>query len=601
MDSLAEYVINFLQIFHQHPYITYIVFFILAYLDSIAFLGLFIPGTAIVFSTGIFVATSTLEIFISILFLIAGAFFSDVSSFFLGKFFNQKISPFLKRYPYVLDKGQKFFMKFGGISILMGRFIGPLRPVIPFVCGTFGLSSIRFFIIDFISSIISITALFGLGFLVGRSIIEVKKVDPWVILFILIALIIIFVVFKLVWKGLLKLESLGTVLYKKLENMWLFVNPIDKSKISFLCEKKTENPFILTTIFILILTPSFFPLILTYTHSINTNFYFLLSFLGEHLKWIWILFNFLTQKYTLIVLSISPIVLFYVFNCKRLSLYWGFCLLITLFLCILFYKILKITSLEYLINSAIFMFTFNALSFFFFFKKNFRIDFYIIIFILGFIISISCIFFLKEIKINEIFIGDFLGLISFTIISLIAIQNVNQEIFHINIILFNMLLIIITGIPFYWKTLTNISKKNLHTKNLSYITQHLIQKEHILSFTIHKEINNFKKMLHNHGWHIYRPFNILLKPISRKKLILFFKEIKTFPISYWYSMKPILSFTKEDNNCDFILRLWDLNLHKNTKNQTHEYFCIIWSSCNNKKLMKKEILKLKGDGSCEKF
>ena len=53
----------------------------------------------------------------------------------------------------MLKNGETFFHRHGGKSVLFGRFVGPVRPVIPVVAGMLGMGSLHFGIVNVLSAI----------------------------------------------------------------------------------------------------------------------------------------------------------------------------------------------------------------------------------------------------------------------------------------------------------------------------------------------------------------------------------------------------------------------------------------------------------------
>jgi undecaprenyl-diphosphatase len=86
---------------------------------------------------------------------LTGAVLGDCTSFFLGKFAKQRIRniwPF-RNHPKWLYNGEKFFARHGGKSIIIGRFVGPIRPVLPLVAGMLNMPSWRFISINLVSAL----------------------------------------------------------------------------------------------------------------------------------------------------------------------------------------------------------------------------------------------------------------------------------------------------------------------------------------------------------------------------------------------------------------------------------------------------------------
>ena len=70
----------------------------------------------------------------------------DWLSFWLGQHYHGPISrmwPFAKR-PDLLERGQRFFLKWGVYGVFFGRFFGPLRASVPLAAGACGMSVVAF-------------------------------------------------------------------------------------------------------------------------------------------------------------------------------------------------------------------------------------------------------------------------------------------------------------------------------------------------------------------------------------------------------------------------------------------------------------------------
>jgi len=105
-------------------------------LESLVLAGEIVPGAALVIFAGFLSAQGFLDIGDLIWFAAIGAILGDGLSFYLGTkgthFFRSE-NKFLKVAH--LERGESFFHKHGSKSIFLGRFVGPLRPIIPFIAG----------------------------------------------------------------------------------------------------------------------------------------------------------------------------------------------------------------------------------------------------------------------------------------------------------------------------------------------------------------------------------------------------------------------------------------------------------------------------------
>lgn len=132
--------------FQYHPYIAGFIVFLISLSESLAIVGLLIPGTVVMTAIGGLIGSGVLPAVPTLLWAIAGAIVGDGLSYWLGHYYHQQIRqiwPFNK-VPGLLKKGEIFFLEHGGKSVFMGRFLGPVRPIIPVVAGMMNMQPLRF-------------------------------------------------------------------------------------------------------------------------------------------------------------------------------------------------------------------------------------------------------------------------------------------------------------------------------------------------------------------------------------------------------------------------------------------------------------------------
>ena len=129
--------------------------FVISLAESLAIIGTLIPGTLVMGAIGALIGAGILPGIEITLWAIAGAVVGDGMSYWLGYHYHghiREIWPF-RSYPSLLKKGENFFLKYGGMSVFMGRFIGPIRPIIPVVAGMMNMSPSRFTLANITSAI----------------------------------------------------------------------------------------------------------------------------------------------------------------------------------------------------------------------------------------------------------------------------------------------------------------------------------------------------------------------------------------------------------------------------------------------------------------
>jgi membrane protein DedA with SNARE-associated domain/membrane-associated phospholipid phosphatase len=186
-----HYVDTFLSVIDHHPGLAYTAVFLVSLAESLALVGLLVPGTVIMFGVGAIVAAGSLGLEPVLVLAAAGAIAGDGISYWLGRHYQDALRgiwPF-RRYPEMLKKGETFFHRHGGKSILFGRFVGPVRPVIPVVAGMLGMGPGHFALVNVLSAIGWAFAYLLPGFFFGTSLALAGTVSSRlaVLLFIVLA------------------------------------------------------------------------------------------------------------------------------------------------------------------------------------------------------------------------------------------------------------------------------------------------------------------------------------------------------------------------------------------------------------------------------
>ena len=188
----ADFLNTLTLLIHQYPTSAGIIVCLVAMVESLAIIGVIVPGVAIMFTIGALISNGTLDMVSTVLWAAAGASFGDGLSFALGKHYDKKIYnvTWFKNNPHVLKNGHQFFEKYGAISILIGRFIGPIRAVIPLVAGILDMPIKHYIPTNLIASALWAPAYLIPGFFFGKSTalipINLQKEWPFILLFVVL-------------------------------------------------------------------------------------------------------------------------------------------------------------------------------------------------------------------------------------------------------------------------------------------------------------------------------------------------------------------------------------------------------------------------------
>ena len=122
---------------------TYALVAALAFLETGAFVGLIAPGETAVVLGGVVAAQGEVDFVTMLLLVWVAAALGDFASFLLGRRLGRRFlvtrGPRIGVTPPRLEKVERFFDRHGPKAILVGRFVGIVRAVAPFLAGSSGM------------------------------------------------------------------------------------------------------------------------------------------------------------------------------------------------------------------------------------------------------------------------------------------------------------------------------------------------------------------------------------------------------------------------------------------------------------------------------
>jgi membrane protein DedA with SNARE-associated domain/membrane-associated phospholipid phosphatase len=152
---------------------TYAVVGVMAFLETGAFVGLVAPGETVVIAGGVIAGQGEIELIPLIGLVWVCAVLGDTTSFFigrrLGRSFLERHGPRVKITHERLEQVEGYFDRHGGKTILIGRFIGLVRALAPFIAGASGLAYRRFLPYSVVGTGLWSTVFCVLGYIFWRS------------------------------------------------------------------------------------------------------------------------------------------------------------------------------------------------------------------------------------------------------------------------------------------------------------------------------------------------------------------------------------------------------------------------------------------------
>lgn len=194
IEQYAHSLATYLQ---AHPNMGGLITFFISFLESLPVVGTVIPGSITMAAVGLLVGTSILPMGITLLWAVLGAFIGDLLGYILGRYYNERLRsmwPFKTR-PNWLELGKRFFQKHGGKSIYIGRFIGPLRSIIPLIAGGLNMPWQRFIIAAIPAATLWAIAYMLPGYILGALSLQLPPKTASKFILILFLVIVILTVF----------------------------------------------------------------------------------------------------------------------------------------------------------------------------------------------------------------------------------------------------------------------------------------------------------------------------------------------------------------------------------------------------------------------
>jgi membrane-associated protein len=159
----------------QYGHWLYALLFLVIFAETGLVVFPFLPGDSILFIAGTVAAASTLDVHVVVVVLIAAAILGDSVNYAVGHYIGPRVydkpdSRWFRQEH--LRRTQAFYDKYGGITIIIGRFIPIIRTFAPFLAGVAGMKYRKFLSYNVVGGILWIGLIVYAGYLFGNI--------PWV-------------------------------------------------------------------------------------------------------------------------------------------------------------------------------------------------------------------------------------------------------------------------------------------------------------------------------------------------------------------------------------------------------------------------------------
>ena len=150
----------------------YALLFLIVFVETGLVVMPFLPGDSLLFVVGTLCGTGLLSLPVAMSLLLIAAILGDQVNYRIGRFFGPKVfqwenSRFFNRAAF--DKAHNFYETYGGITIVLARFMPFVRTFVPFVAGVAAMTPSRFVAFNVLGAFIWVCGLTGAGYLFGET------------------------------------------------------------------------------------------------------------------------------------------------------------------------------------------------------------------------------------------------------------------------------------------------------------------------------------------------------------------------------------------------------------------------------------------------
>jgi membrane-associated protein len=153
----------------------YALLFLIIFVETGVVVMPFLPGDSLLFVTGALCGIGVMNYPLSVALLLAAAVLGNQSNYTIGRYFGPKVfqwedSRFFNKRAF--EQAHAFYEKYGGITIVLARFMPFLRTFAPFVAGVAQMTRRKFSLYDVTGGALWVGGVITAGYFFGSI--------PWV-------------------------------------------------------------------------------------------------------------------------------------------------------------------------------------------------------------------------------------------------------------------------------------------------------------------------------------------------------------------------------------------------------------------------------------
>lgn len=153
----------------------YALLFLIVFVETGVVVMPFLPGDSLLFVVGAMCGAGLMSYPLAVAVLLVAAILGDQCNYSIGRYFGPKVfqwenSRFFNRRAF--DRAHQFYERYGGVTVILARFMPFIRTFVPFVAGVAEMTRARFSFFNVAGALIWVLGIVTAGYLFGNL--------PWV-------------------------------------------------------------------------------------------------------------------------------------------------------------------------------------------------------------------------------------------------------------------------------------------------------------------------------------------------------------------------------------------------------------------------------------
>jgi len=149
----------------------YALLFLIIFVETGVVVMPFLPGDSLLFIVGAMCGAGLMSLPLVMGLLLVAAILGDQTNYSIGRYFGPRVfqwedSRFFSRKGF--DQAHAFYEKYGGVTIILARFMPFIRTFVPFVAGVAEMTRSKFTLFNVVGGVIWVVGLTLAGYLFGN-------------------------------------------------------------------------------------------------------------------------------------------------------------------------------------------------------------------------------------------------------------------------------------------------------------------------------------------------------------------------------------------------------------------------------------------------